>query len=84
MCMGLGVKCTPPMKPEMKEYLGKGKVMKKILSKNYLFSLFQIITFPNDACSSSIGDTGLCLSASECQGMGGTISGIKYFCNKLK
>ena len=82
--MGLWVKCTQPIKPEMKEYLGKGKVIKKMLSKNYLFSLFQIITFPNDACGSSIGDTGLCLSASECQGMGGTISGFKYFCNKLK
>ena len=28
--MGLWVKCTQPIKPEMKEYLGKGKVIKKM------------------------------------------------------
>ena len=39
------------------------------------YSLFSIVTFPNSACDTSSGDTGTCLSSSECQGRGGFISG---------
>jgi len=40
-----------------------------------IFNLFQIVTFPNDPCNSNSGDTGTCLSSSECAGRGGEISG---------
>ena len=40
-----------------------------------VFSLFQIVTFPNSECTASTGATGTCVSRSECQGRGGAISG---------
>ena len=41
----------------------------------FCFSIFSIVTFPNDECTASSGDTGLCLSGSECNGRSGQILG---------
>ena len=38
-------------------------------------SLFTIIRFKNDPCSSTIGANGTCYNADECARLGGTISG---------
>merc|ERR1712110_750684 len=40
-----------------------------------LLNLFSIVTFSNDGCTASSGDTGLCISGSECSTRGGTIEG---------
>ena len=48
-----------------------------------VFSLFQIVTFPNSECTASTGDTGTCVSRSECQGRGGAISGQQRSCQSL-
>ena len=39
------------------------------------FSLFSIVQFPNDECTSSSTEIGTCLTASECNGKSGTASG---------
>ena len=40
-----------------------------------VYSLFQVVTFPNSECTGTNGDKGTCLSRSECQGRSGSISG---------
>ena len=39
------------------------------------FSLLQIVNFRNQACSADTGDTGHCVSASECLARGGAVRG---------
>ena len=46
-----------------------------ITREDRLLNLFSIVTFPNDGCTASSGDTGLCLSGSECNSRGGSILG---------
>ena len=38
-------------------------------------SIFNIVRFPNDACSSTSNFNGTCYTASECTSLGGTASG---------
>jgi len=40
-----------------------------------LFNIFQITTFPNEECAATNGLYGTCLSASECNGLGGLSAG---------
>merc|ERR1712079_48981 len=40
-----------------------------------VLSVFNVVTFPNDACGGSNGYNGTCYTASECSSKGGTASG---------
>jgi len=40
-----------------------------------VFSLFSVVTFPNDVCTGKSGDTGTCQSTSECTTNSGTADG---------
>jgi len=40
-----------------------------------LFSLFNVISFPNNPCTATSGDTGTCFTAEECSDKGGSIYG---------
>ena len=46
-----------------------------ITREDRLLNLFSIVTFPNEGCTATSGDTGLCLSGSECNSRGGSILG---------
>ena len=45
------------------------------------FSLLQIVNFRNQACSADTGDTGHCVSASECLARGGAVRGGAFMIN---
>jgi len=40
-----------------------------------LFSMFSLVTFPNEECTSSDSECGTCMTASECSGLKGLVSG---------
>jgi len=40
-----------------------------------VLNVFNVVTFPNDECTSSFGTTGVCYTQSECTSFGGTASG---------
>jgi len=40
-----------------------------------LFSMFSLVNFPNDECTSSDSECGTCMTASECSGLKGYVSG---------
>merc|ERR1711892_896663 len=40
-----------------------------------VFNILQITSFPNTECTSTSGECGTCLTASECSGQGGIVSG---------
>merc|ERR1711997_333525 len=40
-----------------------------------VLSVFNVVTFPNDACGASNGFNGTCYTSSECSSLGGTASG---------
>ena len=40
-----------------------------------VFSVFQIVKFKNEACTTSTGEMGTCYTESECTAAGGTASG---------
>jgi len=44
-------------------------------SRDDKYALFSIVNFPNDACTTSTGDTGMCVATSECIGSGGSALG---------
>ena len=43
--------------------------------KGKVLSVFNVVTFPNDACGAANGYNGTCYTASECESKGGTSSG---------
>jgi len=43
--------------------------------KEKLFSMFSLVNFPNDECTSSESECGTCMTASECSGLKGYVSG---------
>lgn len=46
------------------------------VNRNEKYALFSIVNFPNDACTTASGDTGMCVASSECNGSGGIAMGI--------
>ena len=41
-----------------------------------VLSLFTIVRFKNEACSTTTGGNGTCYSSSDCSSLGGSISGV--------
>jgi len=55
--------------------LKRNNTMNESTRKEKLLSLFSIVNFPNEECTSSTGDNGTCLTAPECSARSGVVSG---------